>query len=140
MQPTLYSVIPFFFWCFLCSDDSAANCQSGLAYARPPVRMCVEHRGDLMEQGNENQKAKSSLCDFEKSLSLFKQELSEVDSFSFVVCRKIRVYVNQHFHLLHSYTGLENPITSLFLSTVSFKHLFFFSFFFPFSFQFSCRE
>lgn len=32
-----------------------------------------------MEQGNENQKAKSCQCDFEKSLSLFKQELSQVD-------------------------------------------------------------
>lgn len=43
--------------------------------------MSVEHCGDLMEQGNENQKAKSSLCDFEKSLNLFKQELSQVDRF-----------------------------------------------------------
>lgn len=37
-----------------------------------------------MGQGNENQKAKSSLCDFEKSLSLFKQELSQVDSAALV--------------------------------------------------------
>jgi len=77
----------FFLLIFLRSDDSTANCQSGLADARPPVSMCVEHCGDLMEQGNENQKKKSSSCDFEKSLSLFKQELSEVDSAAlFLLC------------------------------------------------------